>query len=228
MKCLAKFAYSRINYIIAQSDHMKSDFVRFFDFNQNKITVINNPILFSESKSKRTEGGSFRLLSVGRLNQVKGYDRIFNELTKLNLDYTYTILGDGPEKKALRNQAESLGIDKRIKFQGQVEDVKKYYVNSDILLMASRHEGFPNVLLEAGMHGLPVVVFNCPGGTSEIVNHGNNGYLVDDMNDYAEYIEKACHREWDNKSIKHNILEKYDIQSILRKYYKIINNEGSI
>ncbi|MDF1694608.1 MAG: glycosyltransferase [Saprospiraceae bacterium] len=225
MKLLAKIAYKKMDHIIAQSEYMKKDFLDFFKTSQQNITVINNPIQFERKEWKKTMSKSKRLLSVGRLNKVKGYDRILPQIARLDFDYTYTILGDGPERKLLEGLIISLGIENKVEFKGQVNNVEDYYENSDVLLMASRHEGFPNVLLEAGIHGIPVVAMNCPGGTAEIVHHGTNGYLVDDIEEYADYVKKVYQNEWDAKGIKRATQKKYEIKTILSQYYKIINNE---
>lgn len=100
------------------------------------------------------------LIAVGRLDKQKGFDwllpllpRVFAERPGHNL----LLVGDGQERAALQQQASSLGIAARIHFLGWQPQVPSLLQLADVLLLPSRWEGMPNVLLEAMAAGLPVV-----------------------------------------------------------------------
>ena len=75
----------------------------------------------------------------------------------------------------------NLGLARRVELPGMVPNMAQYYSNSDLFCIPSRYEGFPRVLLEAHNFGLPAVGFaSCPG-TNEIIIHGENGLLAEEM-----------------------------------------------
>ena len=63
------------------------------------------------------------------------------------------------------------------------EQIEEEYGKHSIYVMSSRAEGFPLALLEASSCGLPMISFNCHQGPSEIIQEGENGFLVDKVGD---------------------------------------------
>ena len=109
------------------------------------------------------------LLSVGRLIELKGHGLIIEALTRLP-GYRLAIAGEGPERAALEALARRAGVADRIHFLGLIghDRLPSVFSAADALVLASRREGWPNVLLEAMACGTPVVVTNIPG-ISEVV-----------------------------------------------------------
>jgi glycosyltransferase involved in cell wall biosynthesis len=87
------------------------------------------------------------------------------------------IAGIGPLAARLEQEARMLGIGKRVNFLGFVEDMQSRYAASDLVIQSSFTEGLPNVVLEAGFAGVPIVATDV-GGTNEIIEHGVSGWLV--------------------------------------------------
>lgn len=135
------------------------------------------PLDRSEARAQLDCTG-FTLLSVGNLIELKGHHLIILALAELP-DVTLLVAGDGPEASALRQLAESLGVEARVRFLGLVPQVELpgYYSASDCLVLASSNEGTPNVLLEAMACGTPVVA-TAVGGIPEIVTCPECGVLV--------------------------------------------------
>ena len=89
--------------------------------------------------------------------------------------------------------------------------------NADLFLFGSYYEGFPNVLLEAGAHGIPVIAFNVPGGITEIIMQNESGLLVED-NDiiaFATAINKALAQKFNANTIMETTKKRFSINSIL-------------
>lgn len=119
------------------------------------------------------------LAAVGSLVQHKGYDILLRALGQIDplIDLHLLIAGDGPERGALEQLANELGLRPRVHFLGFVEDTPSVYRSSDVLALASRREGFGLVAAEAGFFGLPVVATKV-GGIPEVVADGVSGMLV--------------------------------------------------
>jgi len=89
----------------------------------------------------------------------------------------FVIVGDGPARKALAQEAQQLGVAENTIFTGLRSDVERLLRTFDVVVLSSNHEAFPVTLLEAGACGKPVVA-TAVGAVDEIVVHGQTGYLV--------------------------------------------------
>lgn len=92
-------------------------------------------------------------------------------------DVHLLIIGDGPQRDDLERFRDLCGIEDKVHFLGQRDDVMRLMPHFDVLWLASSFEGLPNVVMEAMSAGVPVVATDIPG-TNELVVHGQTGYLV--------------------------------------------------
>jgi glycosyltransferase involved in cell wall biosynthesis len=141
--------------------------------------VIPNPVDLAPAAGARRGNG--RLVAVGRLAHQKGFDlllRAFAAIAPEHPTWTLTIWGEGEERAPLEALCASLGLIGRVRLPGVTERPGQWVEDADIFVLSSRFEGFPNVIAEAMAAGLPVVAFNCPWGTDEIVRDGEDGLLV--------------------------------------------------
>jgi glycosyltransferase involved in cell wall biosynthesis len=108
---------------------------------------------------------------VGRLSSEKGVDVFLEacaDLVQSGVELTALLAGDGPERAALEAQAARLGLGERVHFLGVVQNVDTLYRQIDMLVLPSRSEGLPNVLLEALHRDVPVVSTNV-GAVPEVI-----------------------------------------------------------
>lgn len=161
-----------------------------------RIAVIPNPVLAPENGVAR-EAALLRpmLIAMGRLVYQKGFDLLldaFARVTEEHSEWRLIILGEGPQRAALESQAARLGLDGRVTFPGQVRDPAVYLLQSDLFVLPSRFEGFPNALTEAMACGLPVIAADCPSGPRDIVRHECDGLLVppDDVRALTEALAR--------------------------------------
>lgn len=230
IKLLYKFFYSNFNIIIAQSNYMKDDLIENYNIDKSKIIVINNPVNINIKNIATRESlfnkNNINLLVVGRLHKVKGYDLLLNAISKLDKNHHLYLVGDGEERNTLEKLVMQLNINHRVHFLGFQDNPYKYMVQSDLFILSSKYEGFPNVVLEANSCGTSVVAYNCPGGTSEIIADGVNGFLVEcgNVEKLAKKIEEAIDYKWDKNIIINYINNNYSMKKIIKKYERLFND----
>lgn len=148
------------------------------------LICIPNPSPFEETKNL-PKMDYRKVLAVGRLVYVKGYDLLinaWNDVSKKHPDWKLYIVGDGPEEKKLKSLVNQLGLSNSIVFTGRISNVKEHYETSSFFCLSSRNEGLPMVLLEAQSYNLPIVSFDCDTGPSDLIDHMQNGILVENEN----------------------------------------------
>lgn len=167
--------------IIAVSQSVKNHFSQLV----NKTEVVYNGIDLDKFKSakKLSVSNSKKIVVIGDLMPTKGQDVLIRALSSLkNIDYQLKIIGSARiETKNyelnLKTLVKNLGIENKVKFLGQRNDVPQLLADADILVLPSTvPEACPMVILEAMACGVPIIVSDL-GGTKEIVQDSYNGYL---------------------------------------------------
>lgn len=139
--------------------------------------------------------GRFRLLAVGRLHPLKGFDLLieaFARVARQQPDWDLVILGEGALRDPLQRQIDTLGLSERISLPGRVGNVGDWYGQSDMYVLSSRAEGLSNTLLEAMASGLPCVAFDCDTGPREIIRPDIDGVLVRPNGDVQALAEQLA------------------------------------
>jgi glycosyltransferase involved in cell wall biosynthesis len=128
------------------------------------VSQVNNAVLdlpATAPRKPRSDDDHVPTLGVlGRLSSEKGVDVFLHACATLlarGTRFSAVIGGDGPERDRLVDLAERLGLAGNVRFLGTVTDISKFYASIDALVIPSRSEGLPNVLLEAIAAGLPIV-----------------------------------------------------------------------
>lgn len=137
--------------------------------------------------------GAAVLVAVGRLSEQKNFGLLLEALARLtHLSWVLLLVGEGEQRGDLSTHAARLGLASRVRFLGRRDDVSLIMQASDALVMSSRWEGFPYVIVEALANGLPIVATDV-GGVREGVVHGQTGLLVKllDAGALAEAIEQV-------------------------------------
>ena len=228
---LTKLFYRKSDKFIAQSNGMKEDLIKAYGVNKDKIIVINNPVsnkLESLAKSINFENitKKHELLFIGALEKRKGLNYLlesFRIISDRDKKIILRIIGKGTLKNQLLQKIKELEIEKQIVFEDFQEDISKYILQSKATLLTSLHEGFPNVLVESITLGTPIVSFDCPSGPSEIIENGENGYLVEYLNSqkFANAILNVINDKFNYKKVAKSA-EKFYNDKIISKYIKIL------
>lgn len=147
----------------------------------SKVRVIPNGLPESTEPAPRHAGnGQWLAGYVGRLSSEKGPDLFLDTLIPLCQRYPQlhgVMLGDGPELPALRARIGAAGLLERIRLPGFQHDMRAWMGRLDALVISSRTEGTPMILLEAMQDGVPVVAFGV-GGIPDVIEHGRSGLLA--------------------------------------------------
>ncbi|MGG7566988.1 glycosyltransferase family 4 protein [Rhodovulum sp. DZ06] len=136
--------------------------------------------------------GRGEVLFVGRLSQIKGGPVLLDAFAKARAAHphaTLRIIGDGEQREMLKAKAVDLGIGGAVQFDGYrtQTEVRDAMQAADLLILPSFAEGVPVTLMEAMASGLPVIGSRV-AGEAELIDHGENGFLVHagDVEGYGE------------------------------------------
>lgn len=142
-----------------------------------------------------TPDGVPLLLSLGRLHRNKAFDVLLAALPKIP-NAVLWIAGEGPERDALQDQAQELGILDRIRFLGWRQDVAALMAACDVYVCPSRHEPLGNVVIEAWAASRPVVAAASQGPLS-LIENGVSGMLaaIDSSDELAEKINQVLNNQ---------------------------------
>ena len=147
-----------------------------------KIRVVHCGLDIAEydgTPSPPADRRELRLITVGRLEREKGHTLLLDAVAAVrDQGVTLTVIGDGTEMDALRDQAQRLGIRDRVRFLGRIgqDEIRDHYARADAFCLASLGEGIPVVLMEAMAMRMPVIAPRIMG-IPELVQDGTSGLL---------------------------------------------------
>jgi len=169
----------------------------------------------------------FLWLAVGRLEPVKDYPTLLNALARVPKRAQLLVLGTGPLEMELRELADRLGLGRRVRFAGFSANVKRWMQAADGFVLASRYEGLPMVLLEAGACGLPAVATDVPG-TREVVADGETGWLAPagDSDRLAGAMRWLMHiphkkRQAIGKRARQHVVTRFSLEAVLDRWEQL-------
>jgi glycosyltransferase involved in cell wall biosynthesis len=218
---LIKKYYNRFNLIICQSAYMQQDLLNHYQIEPDKTMIIHNA---TEELSGNTiqsnikeSKAAYKFVTVAGLREEKGIERLIHAVNLLAIPFIYYIIGEGSKRHELQKLIDDLQLNDKVILAGQKNEPFSGMEDADLFLMGSYYEGFPNVLLEAGAHGIPVIAFNVAGGIAEIITANKNGLLVDDNGPvaFAAAINKAVTIDFDRNKIIETTKKRFSVNSLM-------------
>ena len=216
-----KKAYKLIDCVVCQSKDMQKDMVSNYGVSLKKTALINNPItaIYEPKTVRDSKNEIMKIVSVGRLSIEKGHDRMIEVLSKLKFPFHYSIIGSGPEKENIFNLIKEKGLENQVSHIEYTKEVSSFLKENDVFLQGSYSDGFPNALIESCVVGTPIIGFNAPGGINEIIEDGENGFII---NSIDECVEKLNQLNSDftflPKKVNQIVTERFNSKKIIGQY----------
>ena len=164
-----------------------------------------------------------RIISVGRLYPQKDQKTMieaFAKVSEKHPDWKLVIFGEGPERGALELLVERLKIKDKVSLPGKSENIIDELKKSKMFCLSSIYEGMSNALVEAICVGLPVVTTKV-SGTEELIENGENGFIVD-IND-KDTMAMAMIKLIEDENLRQQFAEKNKAQAVKFETNAIVN-----
>jgi glycosyltransferase involved in cell wall biosynthesis len=227
---LNQFFLSQMDYAISVSENCRQDLIQLFPKAKNiSASGTIGTFDFSHLKSIEKSSDNKMWINVGSFVKEKNHSfllEIFAEYLKEVQENELWLIGDGPLRNQLEEQAKNLGIDQNVKFWGYQNNAVAYIKAADIMVMPSKIEGLPGVILEALSCGKPVIA-SAVGGIPEVVLNDQNGYVIKEykIEDYISKIKTVLNDDELRKSMSQNaqklIHEEFLMPKIAKRFESI-------
>ena len=226
----------KCQHIVIPSESIKEILIKDYGL-EDHYTVIPTgtdlkPFLRADGNTLRQSQGwqdDKVIISIGRLAHEKNWETLLRAAAQVYAHHPnmrLVLIGDGPDKQTLEALATELGIAERVSFTGRLpfEDIPTYLRAADMFSFASVTETQGLVTIEAMAAGLPVVAVD-GSGTHDIVDHGKDGFLVEnDSNALATAISEMLCNPQQMKQFSINALKKaktFDINRLAKQMVKV-------
>ena len=211
---LSRFIYGDCYKLVSISDESKALIEKKHQL--KNVVRIYNPIDIDEIAVKSQEENQLPydyIIGVGQMEtNIKQFDILIEAYSKSILpenNMHLVFLGDGEQKKTLQNLVKEIKIEDKVHFLGYQDNPFKYLKKAKFFVLSSLKEGLPNVILESLACESPVIAFDCSSGPKEIIQHRENGLLVENQN--VEKLSEAM-----NLFIEDENLYRYCQQNALQ------------
>lgn len=226
-KLLDFFLNKYANAIVAVSNGVKASLTFYQPFYKNKFTVLENAVeLQNNLPDRKCISGEAKILMVGSLTKQKNYLEVVSALKNILSDkIILNIVGEGNLRSEIETLVKEENLSSRVNLLGFLdkEELYKVYKESNVFVLGSLWEGFPNVVLEAMSFGLPVI--STPvAGSVDVIKNGKNGFLskLDDLSERVHYVVTDCEIREKMAIESISTAEKYGINSHIANLKEIL------
>jgi len=195
-----KFVYPRCSKVIAVSEGIRKMLINDFKIKSNKVITISNPIDILEIQNKSiqivNDLPNQYILFVGRFDKVKNIPFLIDAFKLFNKKFPeikLLLIGGGSELDVIVDYIDQADLKNKIELLGIKSNPFPYIKNAKIVVLSSKSEAFPTVLLESLILGKTIVSTPTYGGI-DILKDGKYGYIsksISDVNDFYEKLVQA-------------------------------------
>lgn len=234
---IARRLFTKAYAIVAVSKEMENEIRKLYGY-QNLTTIYNiveTDTIRKLSQEEVIDKSAPYIMALGRMHpdNIKQQDEIIKAYSQSVLPekgIKLLLVGDGEKRKDFQQLAKDLKLTDKVIFTGFKANPYPYLKDAEFMVLASKNEGFPNVLLESFACQTPVVSYDCKTGPSEIITHKHNGLLVEDQN--REKLVEAMNVMVENQELyqfcKSNTLStalEFSPENIGRQWLKLMKIE---
>ena len=230
IKILIKFRYPKADGVIGTSKKLSKDLANHIN---KKVIAIYSPSydkrIIKKSNMKLNLNKKFKyILNVSRFSKRKDHFttlKAFEIISKKIKNTKLILIGYGPELKNIISFAKKIKVFNNLIIINKTYNPYSYMKKSELLILTSVYEGFPNVLVESLTIGTPVISTNSNAGASEILLNGKGGDLIK-IGDYQN-LAKKIFKHFNNPKIlikKTKIAKKNLYRFETKKHSKIYTN----
>ncbi len=184
--------------------------------NNGDVRIIRNGIIPQKTKQfQRNE--VFEIITIGRLDKIKGFDILIDQLALADFDFRLSIVGEGGEASNLQQKIDHMGLNSSIFLKGFCEGIPNLMKKSDLIVISSHSEGFPKVMIEALFYG-NVLLSTPVGGVTEVIpslflaEQRDLGEKISEIkNSYDTYYEQF-------QKLKENKAHLFTLDRITQQY----------
>ncbi|KRB56890.1 glycosyltransferase family 4 protein [Flavobacterium sp. Root186] len=198
------------------------------DWHIDNAAIIPNPSWIKTENSAALKNK--RVIAVARNSYEKGLDRtllIWEKTIQKHPDWILDIYTD--EVDSLNNIVIDLGLTSTINVFNFVKNIEEKYLESSILVMTSRFEAFPMVLIEAMSLGLPSISYDCPSGPRSIISDNENGFLI--PNENLDLFSEKLSFLIENEELRMKFgaaskesMQKYQLDPVMKQWSSLLEN----
>lgn len=229
----------RATLIVAVADAVRDETVTLLALPPSRVVAIPNAVDVRRLSPTRTRQETRRalgippdapvMLSLGALSWDKdplAQVQLASIVLPRHPSVVHVLVGEGPLKSEVESSVRDRELSSRFLVLGPRDDVPDLLAASDVLLLTSRTEGMPGVVIEAGMSGLPVVAYNI-GGVPEVVNNGETGLLapLGDLETLTacilQLLENPNERLAMGAAARDRCRSKFDIRMVAPRYLEL-------
>ena len=234
---LCGLAYRLADAVTAVSHGVAADLAESSHLPSERIRILPNPIEYERLRELATQPAPTAdrlradtlpvVVAAGRLQTQKAFDVLLDAAARMTTAHRLVILGDGPLRPALEQQARDLGLADRVTFTGFVANPYPFFAAADVFALSSRWEGLPTVLLESLAFPLRIVATDCPSGPAEILDGVDGSELVpvQDAPALAVALDRALaagpltrpREQW----------RRYDVEPVMTQIRALVAEVGS-
>jgi L-malate glycosyltransferase len=236
-KTAVSFSINKSDIVTSVSQSLKDDTYKLFNIKKEiyvipnfiELDKVRNESLISCQRSIMANKDERIITHISNFRKVKRIPDIIKIFFKIQekIPAKLMMVGDGPEKEKAERLCEELGIQDKVIFFGNSNEIDQILSYSDLFLLPSETESFGLAALEAMAWSVPVISSNS-GGLPEVNFDGQSGYLSDvgNVDEMAENALKILHNNETLQSFKDNALsvaKQFDIKNILPLYEELYN-----
>lgn len=231
-KYMQQKSYKKVDKIVAISNNTYNSIIDLYPEFKDKTIIINNSFDFKDinklaDEKITTQKKKFTMLYIGRFDENKNplyLIEVANQLKQKEVDFELWMIGKGTLEEKMKEKINYYHLNKRVKLLGYKSNPYPYFKQTDIVVLASKQEGFPTVIAEGLSLGKPFVS-TYVGGIEELSDNQRVGFYTNDMNEYIEKIillkeSKEKYNQMSNDGKKH--IAKFTQEKQIEKFEKLL------